>query len=61
MSTNRSALEPKALMPENAQRAIGHGVRAKRFKSAAFNVGLLELERDRRPTVLKIKLKPRLC
>jgi len=38
----RSKSELKALMPEDAKEAIGHGVRAKRSKSGAVSFGLLE-------------------
>ena len=38
----RSKGELKALMPEDAKEAIGHGVRAKRSKSGAVSFGLLE-------------------
>jgi hypothetical protein len=33
--------ELKTLMPDDAQQAIGHGVRAKRSKSGAVSVDLL--------------------
>jgi hypothetical protein len=36
--------ELKALMPEDAKEAIGHGVRAKRSKSGAVGFDLLETE-----------------
>jgi predicted phage-related endonuclease len=36
--------ELKALMPEDAREAIGHGVRAKRSKSGAISFELLEVE-----------------
>jgi predicted phage-related endonuclease len=36
--------ELKSLVPENAQQAIGHGVRAKRSKSGAISLDLLSLE-----------------
>jgi predicted phage-related endonuclease len=38
----RSKAELKALMPEDAKEAIGHGIRAKRFKSGAISFDLLE-------------------
>ena len=41
----RSKTELKALMPEDAKEAIGHGVRAKRSKSGAVSFHLLEVER----------------
>jgi hypothetical protein len=34
----------KALMPEDAKEAIGHGVRAKRSKSGAVSFDLLDVE-----------------
>jgi len=40
----RSKTELKALMPEDAKEAIGHGVRAKRSKSGAISFDLLEIE-----------------
>ena len=40
----RSKTELKALMPEDAKEAIGHGVRAKRSKSGAISFDLLETE-----------------
>jgi len=40
----RSKAELKALMPEDAKEAIGHGVRAKRSKSGAVSFDLLETE-----------------
>ena len=40
----RSKAELKALMPENAKEAIGHGVRAKRSKSGAVSFDLLDAE-----------------
>jgi predicted phage-related endonuclease len=40
----RSKSELKALMPEDAKEAIGHGVRAKRSKSGAVSFDLLETE-----------------
>jgi predicted phage-related endonuclease len=43
----RSKAELKALMPEDAKEAIGHGVRAKRSKSGAISFDLLELEDSR--------------
>ena len=36
--------ELKALMPEDAKEAIGHGLRAKRSKSGAPRFDLLEVE-----------------
>ncbi len=43
----RSKAELKALMPEDAKEAVGHGVRAKRSKSGAVSFDLLELEDSR--------------
>jgi hypothetical protein len=40
----RSKAELKALMPEDAKEAIGHGVRAKRSKSGAVSFDLLDME-----------------
>jgi hypothetical protein len=40
----RSRAELKALMPEDAKEAIGHGVRAKRSKSGAVSFDLLDVE-----------------
>ena len=38
--------ELKALMPEDAKEAMGHGVRAKRSKSGAISFDLLEVEAE---------------
>jgi hypothetical protein len=43
----RSKAELKALMPEDAKEATGHGVRAKRSKSGAISFDLLEVENNR--------------
>jgi hypothetical protein len=43
----RSKAELKALMPEDAKEAIGHGIRAKRSKSGAISFDLLEAEDSR--------------
>jgi predicted phage-related endonuclease len=43
----RSKAELKALMPEDAKEAIGHGVRAKRSKSGAVSFDLLDAENSR--------------
>jgi hypothetical protein len=43
----RSKTELKALMLEDAKEAIGHGVRAKRSKSGAISLDLLEAENSR--------------
>ena len=40
----RAKAELKSLVPEDAQQAIGHGVRAKRSKSGAITFGLLKAE-----------------
>ncbi len=40
----RSKVELKALMPEDAKEAIGHGIRAKRSKSGAISFDLVETE-----------------
>src|SRR5262249_31868025 len=40
----RSKAELKALIPEDAKEAIGHGVRAKRSRSGAVSFDLLEAE-----------------
>ena len=43
----RSKAELKALMPEDAKEAIGHGVHARRSKSGAISFDLLEVEGGR--------------
>jgi predicted phage-related endonuclease len=43
----RSKAELKALMPEDAKEAIGHGIRARRSKSGAVSFDLLEVEANR--------------
>ncbi|MFY9834871.1 MAG: endonuclease, partial [Xanthobacteraceae bacterium] len=43
----RSKAELKALMPEDAKEAIGHGIRGKRSKSGAISFDLVEAERNR--------------
>ena len=40
----RSKVELKALMPEEAKEAVGHGIRAKRSKSGAISFDLVETE-----------------
>jgi predicted phage-related endonuclease len=40
----RARTEPKALMPEDAKEAIGHGVRAKRSKTGAVSFDVLDTE-----------------
>jgi hypothetical protein len=43
----RSKAELKALMPDDAKEATGHGIRAKRSKSGAISFDLLEAEDGR--------------
>jgi hypothetical protein len=43
----RSKAELKALVPEDAREAIGHGIRAKRSKSGAISFDLLKAEDGR--------------
>jgi predicted phage-related endonuclease len=43
----RSKAELKALMPEDAKEAIGHGVRARRSKSGAVSFDLVDTESSR--------------
>jgi hypothetical protein len=43
----RAKAELKALLPEDAKEAIGHGVRAKRSKSGAVSFDVLETEASR--------------
>jgi predicted phage-related endonuclease len=45
----RAKGELKALMPEDARQAIGHGVRGKRSKSGAVSFDLLETEASHAP------------
>ena len=45
----RAKSELKALMPEDAKEAIGHGVKAKRSKSGAVSFDVLETEAVRAP------------
>ncbi len=40
---NASKAELKALMPDEAKEAIGHGIRAKRSKSGAVSFDVLEV------------------
>jgi predicted phage-related endonuclease len=40
----RAKAELKSLVPEDAQQAIGHGIRAKRSKSGAISLELLKVE-----------------
>ena len=42
----RAKKELKGLVPEDAQQAIGHGIRAKRAKSGAIDFDLLNAEKD---------------
>ena len=42
----RSKSELKALMPEDAKEATGHGIRARRSKSGAISFDLQEVEGD---------------
>jgi predicted phage-related endonuclease len=48
LNHERSKDELRALMPEDAKEAIGHGLRAKRSKSGAISFDLLEVEEDTR-------------
>jgi hypothetical protein len=43
----RAKTELKALMPDDAKEAIGHGVRAKRSKSGAVSFDILQTEASR--------------
>ncbi len=45
----RAKTELKVLMPEDAQEAFGHGVRAKRSKSGAISFELLDIEAGHAP------------
>jgi hypothetical protein len=45
----RAKSELKALMPDDAREAIGHGVRAKRSKAGAVSFDVLETEASRAP------------
>jgi len=45
----RAKSELKALMPEDAKEAIGHGVRAKRSKAGAVSFDVLDLEAGHAP------------
>jgi predicted phage-related endonuclease len=47
----RSKAELKALVPEDAKEAIGHGIRAKRSKSGAISFDLLDVEADSHATL----------
>jgi predicted phage-related endonuclease len=46
----RAKTELKALIPEDAKEAIGHGVRAKRSKAGAVSFDVLEMESNRAPS-----------
>ena len=46
LNHERSKSELKALMPEDAKEATGHGIRAKRSKSGAVSFDLQEVEGD---------------
>ena len=41
--------ELKALMPEDAKEAIGHGIRARRSKTGAVSFDVLSMEGSRAP------------
>ena len=45
----RAKVELKALMPEDAKEAVGHGIRAKRSKSGAISFDVLTLENGDAP------------
>jgi hypothetical protein len=45
----KAKAELKALTPEDAKEAFGHGVRAKRSKSGAMSFELLEMEAGHAP------------
>jgi predicted phage-related endonuclease len=45
----RAKMELKALMPEDAKEAFGHGVRARRSKSGAISFELLQMEAGHAP------------
>ena len=45
----RAKTELKALLPEDAKEAIGHGVRARRSKSGAVSFDVLDLEAAHAP------------
>jgi hypothetical protein len=47
----RAKAELKGLVPEDAQQAIGHGIRAKRSKSGAISFDLLQLEGQTHATI----------
>jgi predicted phage-related endonuclease len=45
----RAKTELKAIMPEDAKEAIGHGIRAKRSKSGAVSFDLMDMEASHAP------------
>jgi predicted phage-related endonuclease len=45
----RAKSELKGLMPEDAKEAMGHGIRAKRSKSGAISIDLVEMEAGHAP------------
>jgi predicted phage-related endonuclease len=47
----KAKTELKSLLPEDAQQAIGHGIRAKRSKSGAISFDLLKNERENHAAV----------
>jgi predicted phage-related endonuclease len=47
LNHERSKAELKALMPEDAKEAIGHGIRARRSKAGAISFDVLEVEDSR--------------
>jgi putative phage-type endonuclease len=49
LNHERAKSELKALMPEDAKEAIGHGVRAKRSKAGAVSFDVLEAEANHAP------------
>ena len=44
LEREQAKAELKRLVPDDAQQAIGHGVRAKRSKSGAISFDLLDVE-----------------
>jgi len=49
LDDDRAKTELRALMPEDAKEAIGHGVRAKRSKSGAVSFDILAAEAGHAP------------
>jgi hypothetical protein len=49
LAHERAKTELKALIPEDAKEAIGHGIRAKRSKSGAVSFDVLEAEAPHAP------------